>query len=54
MKNGLQTYLNEVFNKTFLNRPLSPNSVKKVGKKRERGPAKKDELTIKEKMEMHY
>ena len=34
--------------------PFDPNSAKKAGKKSKRGPAKKDELSIKEKMELLY
>ena len=32
--------------------PFDPNLAKKVGKKSKRSPAKKDEPTMKEKMEM--
>ena len=34
--------------------PFDPNSAKKAGKKSKRGPAKKEEPSIKEKMEMLY
>ena len=34
--------------------PFDPKSPKKVGKKSKRGPAKKEGLFIKEKMEMGY
>ena len=34
--------------------PFDPKSAKKAGKRSKRGPAKKDELSIKEKMEMLY
>ena len=34
--------------------PFDPKSAKKAGKKSKRGPAKKDALSIKEKMEMLY
>ena len=34
--------------------PFDPNLAKKAGKKSKRGPAKKDELSIKEKMELLY
>jgi len=34
--------------------PFDPNSAKKAGKKSKRGPAKKEEISIKEKMEMLY
>ena len=34
--------------------PFDPNSSKKAGKKSKRGPAKKEALSIKEKMEMLY
>ena len=34
--------------------PFDPKSAKKAGKKSKRGPAKKDALPIKEKMEMLY
>ena len=34
--------------------PFDPNSAKKVGKRFKRGPAKKDELFIKETMELLY
>ena len=34
--------------------PFDPNSAKKAGKKSKRGPAKKEGLSIKEKMEMLY
>ena len=34
--------------------PFDPNSAKRAGKKSKRGPAKKDELSIKEKMELLY
>ncbi len=34
--------------------PFDPNSAKKAGKKSKRGPAKKDEPSIKEKMEILY
>ena len=33
---------------------FDPNSAKKAGKKSKRGPAKKEEPTIKEKMELLY
>ena len=32
--------------------PFDPNSAKKAGKRSKRGPAKKDELSIKEKIEL--
>ena len=34
--------------------PFDPKSAKKAGKQSKRGPAKKDELSIKEKMELLY
>ena len=34
--------------------PFDPNSAKKAGKKSKRGPAKKEESTIKQKMELLY
>ena len=34
--------------------PFDPNSAKKAGKKSKRGPAKRDEPSIKEKMELLY
>ena len=34
--------------------PFDPKSAKKAGKKSKRGPAKKDKLSIKEKMELLY
>ena len=34
--------------------PFDPNSAKKAGKKSKRGPAKKEEASIKDKMEMLY
>ena len=34
--------------------PFDPNSAKKAGKKSKRGPAKKEESTIKQKMEFLY
>ena len=34
--------------------PFDPNSAKKAGKRSKGGPAKKDELSIKEKMELLY
>jgi hypothetical protein len=34
--------------------PFDPNSGKKAGKKSKRGPAKRDEPSIKEKMELLY
>ena len=34
--------------------PFDPNSAKKAGKKSKRGPAKKEGLSIKEKMELLY
>jgi len=34
--------------------PFDPNSAKKAGKKSKRGPAKKEEPSIKEKMELLY
>ncbi len=34
--------------------PFDPNSAKKAGKKSKRGPAKKKESTIKQKMELLY
>ena len=34
--------------------PFDPNSAKKAGKKSKRGPAKKEESSIKEKMELLY
>ena len=34
--------------------PFDPKSAKKAGKKSKRGPAKKEELSIKEKMEKLY
>ena len=34
--------------------PFDPNSAKKAGKKSKRGPAKKQEASIKEKMELLY
>jgi len=34
--------------------PFDPNSAKKAGKKSKRGPAKKEEASIKEKMELLY
>ena len=34
--------------------PFDPKSAKKAGKISKRGPAKKDELSIKEKMELLY
>jgi len=34
--------------------PFDPKSAKKAGKRSKRGPAKKDALSIKEKMEMLY
>ncbi|MFT4683492.1 MAG: seryl-tRNA synthetase [Flavobacteriales bacterium] len=34
--------------------PFDPNSAKKVGKKSKRGPTKKENPSIKEKMEMLY
>ena len=52
MRNGLKTYLNEVFKKYVM--PFDPNSAKKAGKKSKRGPAKKEVPSIKEKMEMLY
>ena len=52
MKNGLKIYLNEVFKKQTM--PFDPKSAKKAGKRSKRGPAKKDELSIKEKMELLY
>ena len=53
MKNGLKIYLNEVFKK-LQTMPFDPNSAKKAGKKSKRGPAKKEGLSIKEKMELLY
>ena len=53
MKNGLKIYLNEVFKK-IQTMPFDPNSAKKAGKKSKRGPAKKEESTIKQKMELLY
>ena len=52
MKNGLKIYLNEIFNLEVM--PFDPNSAKKAGKKSKRGPAKKEESTIKQKMELLY
>jgi len=43
MRNGLKTYLNEVFKKYVM--PFDPNSAKKAGKKSKRGPKKKKDLT---------
>ena len=34
--------------------PFDPNSAKKAGKKSKRGPAKKEDPSIKDKMEMLY
>ena len=34
--------------------PFDPNSAKKAGKKSKRGPAKREESSIKDKMEMLY
>ena len=34
--------------------PFDPNSAKKAGKKSKRGPTKKEEASIKDKMEMLY
>ena len=34
--------------------PFNPNTARNAGKKSKRGPAKKDELSIKEKMELLY
>ena len=34
--------------------PFDPNTASNAGKKSKRGPAKKDELSIKEKMELLY
>ena len=34
--------------------PFDPNSAKKAGKKSKRGPSKKEESTIKQKMELLY
>ena len=34
--------------------PFDPKSAKKAGKRSKRGPAKKDKLSIKEKMELLY
>jgi hypothetical protein len=34
--------------------PFNPNSAKKAGKKSKRGPAKKEEASIKDKMELLY
>ena len=34
--------------------PFDPNTARNAGKKSKRGPAKKDELSIKEKMELLY
>ena len=34
--------------------PFDPNSAKKAGKKSKRGPAKKEEASIKDKMELLY
>ena len=34
--------------------PFDPNSAKKAGKKSKTGPAKKEEVSIKDKMELHY
>jgi len=34
--------------------PFDPNSAKKAGKKSKRGPAKKEEPSIEEKMELLY
>jgi len=34
--------------------PFDPNSAKKAGKKSKRGPAKKEDPSIKEKMELLY
>ena len=34
--------------------PFNPKSAKKAGKQSKRGPAKKDKLSIKEKMELLY
>jgi hypothetical protein len=34
--------------------PFDPKSAKKAGKRSKGGPAKKDELSIKEKMELLY
>ena len=39
---------------SFFNMPFDKKSAKLTGKKSKRGPAKKDEPSIKEKMEMLY
>jgi hypothetical protein len=44
--------MNKIFKKLVMS--FDPNSAKKAGRKSKRGPAKKDEPSFKEKMELLY
>ena len=52
MRSGLKIYQKEIFNLPVM--PFNPKTAKKAGKKSKRGPAKKEEPSIKEKMELLY